>query len=67
MATYLTLITLVRDELGAVGERIQDSELVRTTLNRMTKPWEVFVESIVARKNLPKWDHLWDDFTQEKT
>ena len=33
----------------------------------MTKSWVVFVESIVARENLAKWDRLWDDFTQEQT
>jgi hypothetical protein len=57
----------VRDELGAVGEAIVDSELVRTTLNGVSKQWAVFVEGIVARENLPKWECLWDDFVQEET
>ena len=67
VVTYLTRLTQVRDELGAVGEVIVDSELVRTTLNGVTKQWVVFVEGIVARENLPKWEHLWDDFVQEET
>jgi hypothetical protein len=37
VVTYLTRLTQVRDELGAVGESITDSELVRTTLNGVTK------------------------------
>jgi hypothetical protein len=57
----------VRDELGVVGEAIVDSELVRTTLNGVTKQWALFVEGIVARENLPKWDRLCDDFVQEET
>jgi hypothetical protein len=40
---------------------------VRTTLNRVSKQWVVFVEGIVARENLPKWERLWDDFVQEET
>jgi hypothetical protein len=56
VATYLTKITQVRDELGVVGEVIADNELVRTALNGVTKQWVVFVEGIVARENLPKWD-----------
>jgi len=36
-------------------------------LNGVTKQWDVFVKGIVARENLPKWDHLWDDFIQEET
>ena len=60
VTTYLTKIT-------QVGEVVVDSELVRTALNGVTKQWTVFVEGIVARENLPKWDCLWDDFIQEET
>ena len=42
MAAYLTRITQVRDELGAVGEVVQGAELLCTTLNGVTKPSEVF-------------------------
>ena len=65
--SYLTRITQVRDELGAVGERVVDTELVRTTLNGVTNSWSVFVESVVAREQMPTWDSLWDDFIQEET
>jgi hypothetical protein len=37
VATYITKITRVRDELGVVGEVIADNELVRTALNGVTK------------------------------
>jgi hypothetical protein len=67
VVTYLTKLTQVRDEFRAMGEAIADSELVRTTLNAVSKQWVVFVEGIVARENLPKWERLWDDFVQEET
>jgi hypothetical protein len=67
VVTYLTRLTQVRDELGVVGEAIVDSELVRTTLNGVSKQWVVFVEGIVAREKLPNWERLWDDFVQEET
>jgi hypothetical protein len=67
LITYLTRLTQVRDELGVVGEAINYSELVRIALNGVTKQWVVFVEGIVARENLPKWECLWDDFVQEET
>ena len=44
MTTYLTRITQLRDELGAIGEVIQSVEFVRTYLNGVRKPWAVFVE-----------------------
>jgi hypothetical protein len=67
VVTYLTRLTHVRDELGAVGEAIADSDLVRTALNGFSKQWVVFVEGIVAREKLPGWERLWDDFVQEET
>jgi hypothetical protein len=67
VVTYLTRLTQVRDELGAVGEAIADNDLVRTTLNGVSKQWAIFVEGIVAREKLPGWERLWDDFVQEET
>ena len=67
VVTYLTRLTQVRDELGAVGEAIADSDLVRKALNGVSKQWVVFVEGIVAREKLPGWERLWDDFVQEET
>jgi hypothetical protein len=67
VVTYLTRMTQVRDELGAIGEAIVDSEIVRTTLNGVTKQWDSFVEGIVARENLPKWELIWYDFVQVET
>jgi hypothetical protein len=67
VVTYLTRLTQVRDELGAMGEAITDSDLVRTTLNGVSKQWVVFVESIVAREKLPGWERLWYGFVQEET
>jgi hypothetical protein len=57
----------VRDELGAVGEAIADSDLVRTALNGVSKQWVVFAEGIVAREKLLCWERLWDDFVQKET
>ena len=57
----------MRDELVAVGEVVPNAELVQTTMNRVSKPWAVFVEALVARENLPTWDRICDDFVQEET
>ena len=35
---YLTRLTLIRDELGAVGSKTDDEELVRIALNGFPKP-----------------------------
>jgi hypothetical protein len=63
LVTYLTKFTQIRDELTIVGETVDETKLVRTTLNGFTKQWDVFVQGVVAREKLPNWERLWDDFT----
>jgi hypothetical protein len=41
--------------------------MVRTTLNRFTKPWGPFVHGIVSREAMPTWERMWDEFIQEET
>ena len=44
VASYLTRVSNVKDELVAVGEIVPDSELVRIALKGFTKKWDVFVK-----------------------
>ena len=66
LVAYLSRFTDVRDELAAIGETVTETELVRTTLHGFPKSWEVFVEGIVARENLPNWNRLWSDCVQNE-
>jgi hypothetical protein len=66
VASYLTRVSQVKDELAAVGEVISDLELVRIVLKGFTKECEVFVKCMVGCEHLPYWSRLWDVFTQEE-
>ena len=57
----------LRDELGVIGSKTTDKELVQITLNGFSKPWDTFVQGVVAREKLLDWQRLWDDFVQEET
>ena len=37
-SSYLTQISQVRDELGVVGEKVDDAEMVRVALNGFSQP-----------------------------
>jgi hypothetical protein len=63
VASYLTGISQVPDELMAIGEVVKDYELVRTTLNGFSKTWALFLKGVVAREHLPNWQRLWDEFS----
>ena len=38
-----------------------------TTLNGLPPYWESFIQTISGQTKLPKFDKLWEDFTQEET
>jgi hypothetical protein len=53
VTSYLGRFTQTCDELVEVGEIVDPMVLVRTTLNGFSKPWETFVQGIVAREAIP--------------
>ena len=59
---YLTRLTQTKDELGAIGSKTVDEELVWKALNCLSNPWGTFVKGIVAREKIHDWQRLWDDF-----
>jgi hypothetical protein len=53
-------------KISEIRETISDRELVLTTLNALPRHWEPFLQSISGRAELPNFDHLWTDCTQEE-
>jgi hypothetical protein len=63
---YLMKITQSCDQLVAVGEKVEDSELVNMALKGFPASREPFVKGICARQNLLSFERLWDDCIQEE-
>ena len=43
IASCITNLTQIRDQLGVIGEKVDGVELVRTILNGFPKRWNTFV------------------------
>jgi hypothetical protein len=67
IATFFIKSSEIKDQLGSIGETITDRELVMITLNALPSHWEPFIQSISGREDLPQFDRLWADCTQEET
>ena len=37
-----------------------------TTLNGLTRPWDLFIRTLCARKESMKFDIVWEDYIQEE-
>jgi hypothetical protein len=66
VATYFMKVSQLRDQLQAIGDNVDDVELVTITLNGLPSSWESFVQSICGREKLPQFDRLWTDCIQEE-
>jgi hypothetical protein len=67
IANFFTRISQIKDQLEAIGDPIEDDELVTSTLNGFPPSWGPFVQGICARRKLPKFDKLWEDFSQDES
>jgi len=66
VSTYFMRVSHMKDQLAAIGDVVDDVELVTTTLNGIPPSWNALVHGICARRKLPKFDKLWGDCTQEE-
>jgi hypothetical protein len=40
---YFSRISEFKEQLEAIGDTIDEDELIMTTLNGLTRPWDVFI------------------------
>lgn len=63
VGSYLTHIKTLWDELAAIGEKVDDKQIVRTALKGFQKHWDAFVQVVSRRSDFPTWEHVRSDFT----
>ena len=64
---YFTMVSQIKEQLEAIGDKLDEDEMVMTALNGLTRPWESFIQMMCARKESMKFDVVWEDCTQEET
>jgi GTP cyclohydrolase I len=58
---YFSRVSQFKEQLEAIGDNLDEDELVMTTLNRLTRPWDAFIQTICARKEKLQFDSLWEE------
>jgi hypothetical protein len=67
VSNYIMRISQIKEQVVAIGDSVDDAELLTTTLNAFPSSWDPFVQGICARSKLPKFDKLWIVCTQEES
>ena len=63
---YFTRVSQFKDQLEAIGDSLDEYELVMTALNALTRPWDSFIQTMCAKKENMKFDIVWEYCIQEE-
>ena len=63
---YFTRVSQIKEQLEAIGDKLDEDEMVMTSLNGLTRTWESFIQMMCARKESMKFDVVWEDCIQEE-
>ena len=47
---YFTRVSQIKEQLEAIGDKLDEDELVMNSLNGLTRPWESFIQMMCSRK-----------------
>jgi hypothetical protein len=64
---YFSIISKFKEQIEAIGNTIEEDELIITALNGLTRPWDAFIQTICARKEKLQFDSLWEECIQEES
>jgi hypothetical protein len=63
---YFSRISQFKEQLEAIGDTLDEYELIMTTLNGITRPWDAFIQTICSRKEKLQFDSLLEEYVQEE-
>ena len=55
MHSYDTRVSQIKEHLEAIGDMIEDAEVVMTTLNGLPRDWESFIRGICSKRKITKF------------
>ena len=58
MQSYITRVSQIKEQLEAIGDMVEEEEVVMTTLNGLPRDWEPFIVGICVRIKFTKFSVL---------
>ena len=58
---YLSRVSRIKEQLRAIGDMVEEAEVVMTTLNGLPRSWESFIQGVCSRRMMSKFSKLWED------
>jgi hypothetical protein len=61
---YFSRFTQFKEQLEEIGDNLDEYELIITTINGLTRPWDAFIQTICARNEKLQFDSPWEECVQ---
>ena len=55
MQSYFTRVAHIKEQLEAIGDMVEEEEILMTTLNGIPRDWEAFIPGICSRRKITKF------------
>jgi len=65
--SYFSRVNKIKEQIEAIGDKVNGEEMVMTTLNGHPRSWDAFIQGICSRRKIPKFSRLWEDWNQEES
>jgi hypothetical protein len=57
---YFSRIPQFKEQLEAIGDTLDEDEIIMTTLIGLTRPWDAFIKTICVRKEKLHFGSQWE-------
>ena len=66
--SYFSRANQIREQMEAIGDAVENEEIVMSTLNGLPRVWDGFIQGVCTRRKnkLPKFKSLWEEAMQEE-
>ena len=58
---YFSRIHQIKEQIEAIGEKIDSKELAITAMNGLTRPCDAFIQIVCGRKEKSKLEEVWEE------
>jgi hypothetical protein len=63
---YFSRVSQFKEQLEAIGDKVDEYEIMMTALNGLTISWDDFIQTMCARKEKLQFDSLWEECVKEE-
>jgi len=66
MQSYFSRVSQIKEQLEAIGDKVEDAEVLMTTMNGLPRHWDSFIQGMCSRKKLTRFRNYGKNVSKKK-